>query len=189
MSGPALHSVQVTITTTAGRNYLLAGPLADAVEPGQWTQVGMASNFTVFRATYSPQAVWLQPAGSQGSATPQAPGDASAEVVSSSPNTATITTRTTSPELLVWNMAWDPGWRAEIVGGAGDTSLTVERVGLIQGVEVPAGSSTVRFSYEPDGIAPGWAISAVTLGALVVAGVLYMFAFRRRTSSRSDAGH
>jgi hypothetical protein len=192
VSGPALHSVQVAVTTTAGRNYLLAGPLADEIEPGQWTQVGMASDYTVFRSVYSPQAAWLQPSGSVGSASPGLPGASgsqTAQVVSSSPDSATISASTTAPALLVWSTAWDPGWRAELVGdtgaagaagGGGERSLQVQRVGLVQGVEIPAGSTLVRFSYEPVGIATGWTVSAATLGALVVAGGLYLLASRRR---------
>jgi hypothetical protein len=182
LSGPALRSVQVGVTTNAGRNYLLAGPLADEVEPGQWTQVGKASDFTVFRSVDPPQAAWLQPAGSVGSASPPsgAQGAPSARVVSSSQDSATIATLTTSPSLLVWSTAWDPGWRAEIAGHAGDKPLQVRRVGLVQGVEVPAGSTLVRFSYEPQGIATGYAISAATMGALVLAGGLYLLASTRR---------
>ena len=191
LSGPALHSVQVGVTTGAGRNYLLAGPLADEVEPGQWTQAGTASDFTVFRSVDPPQAAWLQPAGSGGSASPEqnaqsspgvqpAQGAQVAQVVSSSQDSATIATRTTAPALLVWSTAWDPGWHAEIVGHDGDKPLQVRRVGLVQGVEVPAGSTLVRFSYEPQGIATGYAISAATLGALVLAGGLYLLASRRR---------
>jgi hypothetical protein len=188
LSGPALHSVQVGVTTTEGRNYLLAGPLADEVEPGQWTQVGTASDFTVFRSVDPPQAAWIQPVGSDGSASPAqgTPGTQgaqsaqSAQVVSSSQDSATIAAHTTAPALLVWSTAWDPGWRAEVVGSAGDKPLQVRRVGLVQGVDVPAGSSLVRFSYEPQGIATGYVISAATLGALVLAGGLYMLSSRRR---------
>jgi hypothetical protein len=181
LSGPPLTSVGVAVTTTAGHNYLVAGPLADAVEPGQWTFAGTASNFAVFRAVYSPEAVWLQPAGSQASATPDTSGGA--QVVSTSPNTASIAISTTKPALLVWSTAWDPGWRAEVAGRGGDKSVGVLRVGLVQGVEVPAGASQVRFFYEPAGIVLGSTVTAATLLALFVAGVLYLFASRRRAQN------
>lgn len=189
LSGPVLHSVRVAVSTSAGRNYLVAGPLADEVEPGEWTQAGVASNFTVFRADYAPEAAWLQPAGSLGSASPQAQAQAAAgpQVVSSSPNTATIAVRTTRPALLVWSTAWDPGWRAEVVSTTGDKPLEVQRVGLVQGVEVPAGQSLVRFYYEPKDIVLGSAISAVTSGILLSAGALYLFARRRRFAVRDVA--
>ena len=185
LSGPALRSVRVAVSTSAGGNYLLAGPLANEVEPGQWTQAGVASNFTVFRADYTPEAAWLQPAGALGSAQPDAEGAAGAQVVSSSQNTATIAASTSKPSLLVWSTAWDPGWRAEVVSGAGDKPLEVRRVGLVQAVEVPGGHSLVRFYYEPRDIALGSAISAVTLGILAFAGALYLF-FRRRRLSVTD---
>lgn len=185
MSGPDLHSVRVAVTTTSGRSYLLAGPLVDAVEPGQWTPAGSASNFTVFRAVQPPRAVWLQPVGSQQSASPgSSTAGGAAQVVSSSQDTATVEARTTTPALLVWSTAFDPGWKAELIGDAGDGSgdkpLEVQRVGLVQGVEVPAGSTTVRFSYVPVGIDTGYVISAATLGAFLIAGALYLFVRRRR---------
>ena len=191
LKGPALHSVRVAVSTSAGRNYLLAGPLANEVEPGQWTDAGVASNFAVFRADYEPEAAWLQPADSLGSASPDAQSTtgvtAAAQVESSSPNTTTIATRSTGPALLVWSTAWDSGWRAEVVSAGGDEPLEVRRVGLVQGVEVPGGQSLVRFYYEPEDIGLGSAISAVTFGVLLVAGVLYLFIRRRRSSLKDVA--
>jgi hypothetical protein len=85
------------------------------------------------------------------------------------------------PALLVWSTTWDPGWHAEVVSNAGDKPLEVLRVGLVQGVDVPEGRSLVRFYYEPGDIVLGSAISAVTFGLLLFAGMLYAVARRRRS--------
>jgi hypothetical protein len=186
LSGQALHAVRVAVTTASGWSYLIAGPLANAVEPGEWKQAGTASNFTVFRSVQQPLAAWLQPPGSQQSASPGSSASGTAQVVSSSTDTATVEARATTPALLVWSTAFDPGWSAETVGGAGEAGqaggkpLEVKRVGLVQGVEVPAGTTTVRFSYVPVGIGTGSAITAATLGALLIAGALYLIVRRRR---------
>jgi hypothetical protein len=183
VSGQALHAVRVAVTTASGRSYLIAGPLANAVEPGEWKQAGTASNFTVFRSVQQPRAAWLQPAGSEQSALPGSSTSGTAQVVSSSPDTASVEARAKTPALLVWSTAFDPGWSAETVGGAGQAGgkpLEVKRVGLVQGVEVPAGTTTVRFSYLPVGIGTGSAISAATFGALLIAGALYLIVRRIR---------
>lgn len=183
ISGPALELVRMDVETTEGRSYLADGDLADAVRPGEWTQVGFADDFAVFRAEYTPEAAWLEPAGStSGAASPSsALADSKARVVETTTDETTITATSTSPALLVWSSAWDPGWTAELVNAGGDKVVPVKRVGLVQGVEVPAGTSTVRFSYEPQGFALGLGLSFITFGALVVACVS-VFAVRRRRS-------
>jgi len=169
LNGAPLQSVRVAVATTAGRDYLVDGTLSNAVSPGQWSDVGTADDFVVFRAHFEPRATWLQ-----------APATGRAHVVSSSTNSTTIRTNTTKQGLLVWSMGWDKGWHATLVGPGGDHSLAVERVGLVQGVVVPAGSSLVRFSYEPVDFPLGVAISLFTVAVLAIAGLAVLIARRRR---------
>jgi hypothetical protein len=181
LSGPPLRSVRLAVETQAGRSYLVGGPLANAVQPGQWTQVGAADDFTVLGARYTPQAAWLQAPGTESASPAPSMGipGAQTKVVATSTNETTIESTTASPALLVWSTSWDPGWTAEIVQAHGDKPLAVKRVGLIQGVEVPAGSTLIRFSYEPVGFHLGVLLSLVTFVVLIVACVL-VFALRRR---------
>jgi hypothetical protein len=187
LSGPPLESVQVAVSTSAGRAYLAGGVLADAVNPGGWAEAGSSGDFSVFKARYTPTPSWLQPVGSQAKAVvPSASGPSglgSARIVSSAQNSTTIEADADVSSLLVWSSAWDSGWRAELVGPAGDRPVSVERVGLVQGVVVPAGTDLVRFTYEPTGLGRGLIISSLTGGIFVVACVI-LFVVRRRSRVR-----
>jgi hypothetical protein len=190
-AGPALHSVQVAVTTDQDRAYLVSGVLADAVTPDLWTQVGSADDFTVFKASYSPSQTWLEPSGSEGSVPFPPDGDDSqlgtANVVSRSNQTTTIEAHSSRPSLLVWSTAWDSGWHADVVRAGSDRPLRVERVGLAQGVEIPAGTSLIRFSYVPPGFAHAVLISLGTLAAAVLIVISVAF-FRRRRQRTAVAG-
>ena len=178
-----LQSVRVSVKTTAGRSYLVSGVLADAVTPGGWTEAGTADDFTVFRATYEPSPAWVQAAGTGDE--PVVGGVksiGSARVVSSTEAGTTVDSYATTPALLVWNSAWESGWRATLVAKGRDQPLTVQRVGLIQGVEVPAGSTVVRFTYQAPGLSKGIAVSCVTAATLVVALVIVVARRRRRSA-------
>jgi hypothetical protein len=171
----------VAVATQGGRDYLVGGALANAVQPANWTQVGVADDFAVFRALFTPKGAWLQGTDTQVARPNPAnaiPGT-DATVVETSTNQTTIEATTSKPALLVWSTSWDPGWSAEIVRSGGDKSLAVKRVGLVQGVEVPAGASLIRFSYEPVGFSEGLMLSLITFGSLVVVCVI-VFARRRR---------
>ena len=67
-------------------------------------------------------------------------GGGSAEILSYRPNEVIV--RATGPGKLVLADTWYPGWRAG--------EFRIELVdGLLRGVQLPAGSHTVRFSYRP----------------------------------------
>ncbi|CAA9502434.1 MAG: hypothetical protein AVDCRST_MAG30-1992 [uncultured Solirubrobacteraceae bacterium] len=62
--------------------------------------------------------------------------------------------------LLVLSDAYAPGWKAEVDG----RPAKVERVNYVmRGVRVPAGTSDVRFTYEPLSWRIGWIVSLLTL--------------------------
>ncbi len=67
--------------------------------------------------------------------------------------------------LLVFNEAYDPGWRARVDG----RPVPVHRVNaVVQGVVVPAGDHTVRCVYTPPGLRMGCVWSAGGLLALIL---------------------
>src|ERR1039458_4156021 len=108
----------------------------------------------------------------------------SANVTASTANTSTIEVRTPRAGLLAWSTAWDPGWRAEVTpANGGARSVPVERNGLVLAVAVPAGSSVVRFTYQPVGFRDGALVSLATLAlaAVVSFGVLIGRVKRRTT--------
>ena len=80
------------------------------------------------------------------------------------------------PGLLVLSDLEYPGWKAEVGGEETD----IERVDyLMRGVRVPAGDSTVTFSYRPLSFTVGWVVSLLALAGVVTTGALGWRARRR----------
>jgi uncharacterized membrane protein YfhO len=109
-------------------------------------------------------------------------------VLSSSVDGATIAVDAGAPARLVWSMAFDAGWRAELIGPDGRAQpLTVQRVGLVQGVDVPAGHTVVRFSYLPPGFDAGLVLSIASVAILVVVASAAAVVRRRRSGTGTDS--
>jgi hypothetical protein len=205
LSGSPLGPTDLAVES-AGRTYLVAGTLSRAITPASWIQAGSADDFAVFRARFHPRTAWVQPAmiGSVVHGEPKMVRSTSvvssaqvltnslyfgsARVTASSANSSTIEVRTPRAGLLAWSTAWDPGWRAEVTpAGAASRSVPVERNGLVLAVAVPAGSSEVRFTYEPVGFRDGAALSLATL-AVGLAVPLGLLVSRRRRRPAPHAG-
>ena len=199
--GPARLAVR-----SGDRDYLVAGVLAQSITPESWTAAGYADDFAVFRARAVPKAAWVQPdtitmsvdGKPKAVSSSSVPASAavfynslqigSASVVASSTESATIDVRSPRGALLAWSTAWDNGWRATLTAGDGrPRSVPVRRIGLAMGVQVPAGTSVVHFSYVPLGLRRGTLVSLVTLAALVLASVAVVVR-RRRLRLRTPVG-
>ncbi|MGH9169899.1 MAG: hypothetical protein ACRD0Z_03370 [Acidimicrobiales bacterium] len=106
-------------------------------------------------------------------------------VLSSSPDTGAVRLRVTSPggrTELVRSEADVPGWRVTVTHGLRTETSAPRRHGLVQAVDLPAGASTVAFTYT----APGWApAQLVALGGAIagLAIVTYGLAADRRRRS------
>src|SRR5579859_1190259 len=90
-----------------------------------------------------------------------------------SPNEVSITASPAEPSWLVLAGSYFPGWKAYMrpAGAASDQEkpLTIQLVdGNFRGVQLPAGSWTVRFKYSPDSFKLGGIIS-------LIAGVTLLF--------------
>ena len=81
--------------------------------------------------------------------------------------TATFTSDT--PELLFFSVSWDSGWTATVNG----EPVQIENVDCgMMAVEVPAGTSTIRFDYETPGLKAG---ALITGGGFILwAGYLFL---------------
>jgi hypothetical protein len=83
----------------------------------------------------------------------------------------------TSPAALYRSEAYLPGWRATALNTktGTTTSLSVDRAGLIEKVEVPAGDWIIHFHYHAPYIEVSTAVSAVSwvllLGVATTVGV------------------
>ncbi len=76
------------------------------------------------------------------------------------PTSLTVTVQTPGPALLVLSEAYAPGWRAWVNGQAAPV-LAVD--GLLRGVPVPTGASTVAWRYQPWTVSVGLGLSGLTL--------------------------
>jgi SAM-dependent methyltransferase len=74
--------------------------------------------------------------------------------------------------LLVASEVFYPGWRALVNGGTAE----IYRVdGVLRGVFVPAGDSTVRFDYRPFSVGLGIALTLAASAAAIVLGIMALF--------------
>ena len=71
--------------------------------------------------------------------------------------------------MLCLSFPYSVGWHAKIDGRQADTYRVND---LFIGIEVPAGEHTIEFYYITPGIRTGAAISAVSLAAIIVLGLL-----------------
>jgi hypothetical protein len=158
-------------------------------------------NFAVFKSRAVPPTLWAQPLGTQGNGPATSMVAATFTVVSSTVNSETIEIDTPQAAILTRSVAYDAGWKAAIVSGSslvakaagaaagggslpGGRPLSVHRVDLVQGVEVPAGDSLVRFVYSAPHFARGELASAVTLAASALGSIAFVAASRRRRRRR-----
>jgi hypothetical protein len=167
--------IGAVLARTAGQGtYRLDGSLRDAVTPARWRFAGMIGVFSVFTEASAAGQAWVQ-GGRTGAA----------HVVSSTPwGDQTIRVTTPRRATLVRSEQFATGWQATVmtsaVPGGAETrhAARVQRDGLIQSVEVPAGTSLVHFTYRPHRVLEGFVASAV--GFIVLVGLVAWPVFRRR---------
>jgi hypothetical protein len=132
----------------------------------------------------------LEDAGGDSNASPSttAPGGDTAGRVrwlTDSADEIRLEVRSDKPAWLVVLDSWDPGWSASIDGNATDI---VRADYNFRAVRVPAGTSTIRMSYQPPGLVLGAVVSGVTVAVIVAVLVvppLRRFA-RRRSAVQND---
>ncbi len=167
------------VAATDGQHYVLDGALQAALGQTGWRFTGMWHTDARFQRTAVPPPVWVQ----------GGPAGARAHQVSTTDYGQEVDRVTTSsPALVVRSESNLPGWRvtATPVGGGAARTLSIRSVGLIQGVEVPAGSWLLTFDYRAPGLSLGLVGTAVGVVALVVA-LVVLWRRRSRRSVRRPA--
>lgn len=176
-AGPASTGLgSPTVTAEDGTSYVADGELEAAVVPPRWAYTAQDGAFAVFTDRDAGPALAIRgPAGASVRATGGPAFAPSAAEVSSPHGTEVIR-----------SVAAIPGWRATWQPETGpDRRLAVRRVGLIQGVDVPAGRGTLTWTYDPPGWTAGWMASA---GGLVVLAVLGLWAWVTGRRLRLNGG-
>jgi hypothetical protein len=182
VDGPSAHAVAETstVTTTSGVRYELDGPFQAAFGQSSWHQHGFVFGYARFVTSKLGPKVAVN----------GVPG-ATARVLSTTQwGTETDAVDTPRSALVVRSEAYLAGWRVEAVpvGGGPARTLPVVKVGLIQGVVVPAGRWRLTFTYWPSGLTLGGVASAVSVLALFGVGC-WRWRVRRRTRTVAGAAH
>jgi Bacterial membrane protein YfhO len=151
---------QQAAITVGSANYELDGSLSSALRPGgAWRQAGTVDGYTLYVRQAPATPYYLEAPGGR---TAVRTGG-SVKVLAQSDNAASIRLHTSSPAVVVRDVAWDGGWTASVsTNGGPPKTAPVERHGVVQAVKLPAGTDVVSFSYEPR----HWAVaSAISEGA------------------------
>jgi hypothetical protein len=185
--GSALATDATTVTTVGGARYVMDGELQSALRDASFRFTGYRQGVAVFRTLVTRQPVWIASARATTAGVPADPAVGAAHRVSTTPwgdETDSVTTH--QPATLVRSEAFALGWTAT----ARDTTtgrtrpLPVVRIGLIEGVRLPAGSYTVMWTYRPSSVRFGM-LGTLAGGVVVaVAGVSWLGSRRQRWRRR-----
>jgi hypothetical protein len=186
VSGPGSSDATdaTTVTTTVGRHFEMDGAMQSALRDASFCFVGYRQELAVFRTTATRRLVWIEgPRATSPVAAPVPTALGSARRVTSTTwgdETDAVTTRRATT--LVRSEAYDAGWRVSVRNtNSGRTrSLHVIRLGLVEGVRLPAGSYAVTWTYRPDSVTAGLYGSLAGAVVVITAGSSWWWARRRR---------
>jgi len=159
------------LTTASGTSWWLNTPMQLGLEGGGWRLVRVDGELSFFRTREVAPTVWLAP---------PRPGSSVRVVARSIAGTLSVAVHASAPVTLVRSEAWLPGWVATITRpGAPRRVVAVAPAGLIQSVALPAGTSTVQFSYHAPHLRAGIVATSVSLAALLAGGAWLALTRRR----------
>lgn len=164
----------------------LDGLLQGLLPPSAWRYEDHAGPLVMYRNTRANGQAWLQPASSHSVTPDRSAGTVVQPRVDAWQDPVDIVD-SARPALLVRSEAYAPGWSVTIApdapgGGAresgaapGSTKLAVRAVGLVQGVELPAGRYVVTWHYSS-----GRAVVGLGAGAVATMGLVVLVIISRR---------
>ncbi|TMM19823.1 MAG: hypothetical protein E6G01_01435 [Actinobacteria bacterium] len=161
-----------SVTTAGSGVLLLAGPLQGAVTAPKWQFVETLGSFAVFHNTGARGRFWVTAADG-------GPAPAASVRVTADPLTGnqTVVVTTPRPARVVRSVATAPGWSATVratqPAGASRRVAVPSSGALVQSVPVPAGTSTVTWSYRPASVTVGAVISLAGAAALAALGLAW----------------
>lgn len=116
---------------------------------------------------------------------PTAPAAGKARITRDLPSRVTVEAEMESSGMLVLADLWDAGWVARVNGAA----VPILRANhALRGVQLPAGTSTVEFSYEPASFRNGLWLAGVAAVGCVAWMIIPAAAARRRARSAPSTG-
>jgi hypothetical protein len=166
-----VESARVTETDPTLPTYRFDSPFQEALDSPQWHLVNTIGTFSIFKAKTVRPADWLR-LPTTGAIT---------HVRNATWGDTWVTLHASAPVTLVRSTSYLPGWRATAlnVTTGKNTTLAVQRNGLIQQVDVPAGAWVVHFHYHAPYIELGLGAS-LGGGAILIVVLSYLFADERR---------
>jgi uncharacterized membrane protein YfhO len=96
------------------------------------------------------------------------------------PSSLVLDVTAPTDSLLVLSEVYYPGWRAIIDG---QSSPILRANYLLRGIRIPAGQHRVEVRYRPATLTLGAAISGITLGLIIIAGIWVWTRHSDKTSS------
>jgi hypothetical protein len=172
-----------SVTDTGGRVFVADGQLQDALIPPRWGYAGRDGSFAVFvdhfaSGLFRLQAIPGRPA--QGASVRRVAGSAVAPAAAAvfSPHGVRV----------IRSVAATAGWSATWHPRRGQAAtLAVHVDGLVQAVDVPAGSGIVTWSYRPPGFRMGFALSLGATALILLAVISGLLLSRSRRPREPDA--
>jgi hypothetical protein len=164
-----------SITTADGSVFVADGQLQNALEPSHWTFGGFDGSFAVFGNRFAEGPLRIESLGGQSSAGAWITGASGAP---DEPTAATVFSR--HGARVVRSVAAIPGWSARWQPQHGPaTTLTVQRDGVVQAVDVPPGLGVVTWSYTPPRFLAGLGLSLAATALVFLFFLLASLAVRR----------
>jgi hypothetical protein len=167
----------VTQSTPDAPGYRLDTPFQMALSTSQWHLTHTVGTFAVIRAEHVLPADWLSGASKTSRIT---------KIHTVPWGDSWVSVTAVSPVVLTRSKAYLPGWRAtarNVTTGASQ-ELDVERSGLIQKVDVPAGKWIVHFHYHAPYIEVSLLISFVSVLAMMGVSAFLLLVGRRNRKSK-----
>jgi hypothetical protein len=151
-----------TVSEAGGDVVVADGQLADVLAPPHWTFAGFDGSFAIFANQLARPALSIQALAGRSAAGAWVTGMGGAPA---EPAAATVFSR--SGALVVRSVSDIPGWSATWQPRHGPAAaLPVQRDGLVQAVDVPAGLGVITWSYTPPLFPAGLALSLAATAVL-----------------------
>jgi hypothetical protein len=195
---PVLGAVAVVADSAAGTSlsaataehrhvtFVLDGPLQGVVSPATWRAYRHLGPLVLLANSAARGPAWLEAPAATSAGAAVVPGAVTALARAVWQDPVDLTASRT-PVLLVRSETFAAGWSvtARARGGRKSLELPVRRVGLLQGVVLPAGEWQVTWHYRSPGVEAGLAAGA---GGIMAAVALAVLGLRRRSPVRSQPG-
>ncbi|MGH9299411.1 MAG: hypothetical protein ACRDZT_05795, partial [Acidimicrobiales bacterium] len=157
------------------RGFLLDGRLQGLLPVSRWHFAGYAGDLILERNLLARGQAWLEAPESNDDFSSEVRGGVMQLTVKPWQDPVTVVAAP-KPALLVWSEAYDPDWTATLRPATGASlssqgvNLPVRALGVVEGVEIPAGNWTITWSYHSERAEAGLALA----GAGVLAGLVLL---------------